>query len=132
MSPRLYNILLKSVQQGSCQLWNDFRKKQPPGFVPNLNGAQLAHLKLQGFDLSGALLEDADLRGADLTGANLQNARLKGARLEGATLNGANLKGVRFVVLSEKQLLEKHKNSLESSRKRPSDFVNLDDDSDEI
>ncbi len=132
MSPRQFNILLKSIQQGSSALWNEFRKKQRPGFVPNLNGANLAQLNLQGFDLSGAYLENADLRGADLSGADLRGARLKGAKLEGARLEGTNLKGVRFVVVSARQKKADPDTPVDSGKKRTSDFVNLDDDFDEI
>ncbi len=68
----------------------------------DLVGANLTRTRLQGAVLAHARLERAVLAGAELDGANLGRARLGGAdlahaRLRGAVLRGADLRGARFL-----------------------------------
>jgi uncharacterized protein YjbI with pentapeptide repeats len=57
----------------------------------NLQGADLAHCILAGYDLRGD-----NLKGANLSGANLSNADLAGTNLKGANLSSANTSGADF------------------------------------
>lgn len=127
MSPRHYNILLKSVQNGSPKIWNEFRQKQGSQFIPNLVGANLSHLNLEGYDLSHARLDGADLSHANLTQANLEKARLKGAKLEGAILHNTNFKGVRLKVVSSRPKASSENAQAKLPKNSPL-YIILDDD----
>lgn len=70
------------IRQNGVQAWNKWRK-QNPGVVPDLTGA----------DLWGAELRDANLQNADFSEANLSQAELGGAHLRGAKLIHTNLEG---------------------------------------
>lgn len=68
----------------------------------DLAGTNLGRARLQGAVLAHARLERAVLAGAELDGANLGRAKLGGAdlahaRLRGAVLRGADLRGARFL-----------------------------------
>lgn len=65
----------------------EFNAKRPSRTTLDFFAADLAHLCLQGVDLSGANLEKADFSGSDLTGANLGRANLAGADFTEATLD---------------------------------------------
>ena len=90
---------LKILKQG-VTAWNKWRKENP-GVIPDLTGANLAeaHLvfaDLRGANLSRAELDRSDFRGADLRGANLREADLHSAILRLANLVGATLKTSDF------------------------------------
>ena len=95
----------------------EFARKERPGTVPDLSGADLGGANLRDFDLTGANLKGANLSGADLGNAGLWTltilprvefdllappprqvsveADLSGANLSGANLNGA-VRGANF------------------------------------
>lgn len=70
--------------------WNGWRRENP-GEVVDLTGADLTKKDLRGFDLSKARLMGAQLTEALLDRANLSSANLKNAVLAHASLNDANL-----------------------------------------
>ena len=57
---------IELLKQGAAT-WNQWRKDDP-GIIPNLRGANLIGEKLIGANLTYADLADADLSGANLTG----------------------------------------------------------------
>lgn len=85
-------------------LWQEAREQK--GWRPDLSGADLRLLHLEGYDLSQADLSGANMHGAKLsqanlsysflTGANLSFVDARGALLQGARLRGANLRSARF------------------------------------
>jgi hypothetical protein len=77
--------------------WNNWRKARSV-VTPDLSGANLGRVHINGVDLSGANLRGADLSEAHLFTANLRGADLREAHLIGASfiaadLTGANLSG---------------------------------------
>ncbi len=82
---------LKILRQG-VKAWNTWREEHPE-IQPDLRGAPLQYLILQGANLEGACLQAAKLRGANLQEANLQGTNLEGTNLEGADLQRAYLHG---------------------------------------
>ena len=90
---------LALIEQG-VTTWNHWYKSKPK-VVPDLSGANLSQLNLQGIDLRGANLtqvnfSNTDLREANLTRANLNRASLLKANLNNANLSKANLDYVIF------------------------------------
>lgn len=86
---------LAKLKEG-VEAWNTWRKERP-GIVPNLEGAELERVNLQGVSFWKVNLKDADfleanLKGANFRAANLESASLWEANLEGADFHGANLK----------------------------------------
>ena len=80
--------------------WTEYRRKQAPGWRPDLRGADLTSVKPRGVKLDANLrdanlrdvnLRDVNLTSADLTSANLTSANLTGANLDGANITSANL-----------------------------------------
>ena|SRR5690242_4965652 len=80
--------------------WNEWRAKFNE--TPDLSGAGLRGLDLNGFDLSRADLRGADLRGTTFCDADLSGTHLEGANFFKAVLDGANLAGA---FLTEAQFL---------------------------
>ena len=78
--PRHLAMLRRGVQ-----VWNKWRENNPD-VKPELNGVNLEHANLIGFNFY-----NADLAGAKLIGAKLAAASLSGAKLSGANLTDANL-----------------------------------------
>ena len=64
----------------------------------NLEESFLCNIKLRGADLRGADLYKADLRGADLREADLREANLQSAYLRRIDLRGADLRGAEFYI----------------------------------
>ena len=92
---------LAKLKEG-VEAWNEWRQENL-GAVPNLRGALLVSVRLDGADLAGADLYRATLSGAHLEGtllanADLVDADLMGAYLLKADLSGANLKGAKLGV----------------------------------
>ena len=85
-NPEHVKILSANVDE-----WNSMREVK--GFVPDLEGAVLADLKLQGVDFRGVNLRRADLERANLRRALLDGADLQGSYLTGADLTEASLRG---------------------------------------
>src|SRR5271166_4418470 len=105
-NPEHLAILKQGVEQ-----WNKWRKENP-GVVPDLRGAELRKADLHGANLewsrlfiskleranlhearlSGADSSGADFTRANLTGAHLTSADLTLAKLIGSNLSGANLR----------------------------------------
>lgn len=79
---------IELLKQGAAT-WNQWRKDDP-GIIPNLRGANLIGEKLIGANLTYADLADADLSGANLTGASFFGARLTGTDLRRVVLVDAN------------------------------------------
>lgn len=85
--------------------WNQWRKGDGAGVLPDLSQADLIDANLSGADLGGANLRGASLIVANLSWANLGRAildeadlieaNLSGANLSGADLRGANFRGAR-------------------------------------
>ncbi len=90
--------------------WNQWRREHPDT-PPDLSGADLSRINLNGVNLmqadlnsvklNSAQLVEADLKGAtliltDLSGANLRGAELKGATLILADFSGANLSNAQL------------------------------------
>ena len=75
--------------------WNQWRRENP-GVVVDLRGADLVKVYLTGADLVEAYLSGADLTGAYLTGAHLRRADLRRANLSGANLHRAKLGKTAF------------------------------------
>lgn len=89
--------------------WQEDMRKNEPGSMVNLSGADFSVCNLDGIDLFHVVLEGADFRGASLRGANLEgacllkailfeadltNARMTSACVSEADLSEANLSGV--------------------------------------
>ena len=60
------------------KVWNQWRRKHPYQFSPDLSGANLAEMDLMRADLTGADLRKAELGGAKLLDADLYMARVGG------------------------------------------------------
>lgn len=83
--------------------WNDWRRKQPLGFQPDLSRANLNRA-----DLSGTHLFEADLSGAKLNGAVLSKTILSRTNLSGADLSKTDLSGAQLngAILREADLTQ--------------------------
>jgi uncharacterized protein YjbI with pentapeptide repeats len=81
--------------QGGSKSWNEWRENHPD-VTPDLEGANLARVKLEGASLNRAnfrkaYLHEANLLAADLTLANLAEANLREACLRTTDLRAADL-----------------------------------------
>jgi hypothetical protein len=84
-----------NLLETNAEHWNEWRR-QNPGIIPDLYGAQLEGGDISGFNLRGADLVSGNLRKvegaeANLAGANCQDADFSGANFRGATFALANL-----------------------------------------
>ena len=84
---------LAFLDQG-VEAWNAARRDAPGG-LPDLEGADLSGRKLAGINFYAASLRGANLHGCDLEGADLSDAWLQGADFSGARLVGARLAGAQ-------------------------------------
>lgn len=75
--------------------WNQWRR-QHPGIIPELGGAELNLKNLAGVNFDRAELSRANLSRANLTDAILRNAKLNRADLLNANLSAANLFGANL------------------------------------
>jgi hypothetical protein len=82
---------LEILGQG-VEAWNKWRAENP-NIEPELTGADLVEVYLEGVDFSEASLYDANLVVAELNDADLRGALLRGANLRGADLSFADLRG---------------------------------------
>jgi uncharacterized protein YjbI with pentapeptide repeats len=80
---------LKELKQG-IKHWNLWRKRRFSE-KPDLSGADLSSLNLQGINLIGANLSRCNLSATNLSGAYLSCANLSGAYLTEANISQANL-----------------------------------------
>lgn len=80
---------LEIIKQ-SIDLWNMWRSENPE-IRPDLTGADLIEVNLNGADLKGALLINTALASANLSNAKLTYALLSDATLSRASLTQANL-----------------------------------------
>lgn len=80
---------LKKLKEG-IEAWNKWRRENP-GIVPDLSGADLRGTALTGINLSETDLEKASLIRAHLVGADLIRADFAGSDLSEANLREANL-----------------------------------------
>lgn len=92
---------LRLLKEGGVDAWNKWRK-QKPGEIPVLRGADLSGLTLKQCDflcahLQGAILVGANLEGALFGPAHLENADLSNANLKRAMLKMAYLDGAKFM-----------------------------------
>jgi len=97
---------LERLQQG-VEAWNAWREEEP-SVEPDLSGANLNNMDLQGADLREANLHNAQLDSVNLQGAHLQKADLREANLFGAQLQGADLReaNLRFTNLLDADLTD--------------------------
>src|SRR3982075_1669281 len=72
------------------RLWLD---EAAGGIRPDLTGATLTDLKLEGVNLGRAILRDTTFLASDLCGATFSAADLTNADLRNGTLTGADLPG---------------------------------------
>ena len=91
-NPKHYKLL-----KSGATAWNQWRKDEPDVW-PDLIGASLRNLSLDGVNLENGNLHRADLEHTSLIDANLRNANLKdsilrSANLQATTLQEANLYG---------------------------------------
>ncbi len=84
-NPKHYELLKSGVAA-----WNQWRKDEP-NVWPDLIGAPLRNLSLDGVNLENTNLHRADLESASLVNAKLRNVNLKEAILKSANLSGATL-----------------------------------------
>jgi len=80
---------LKLLKSGVLA-WNAWREEEPDVW-PDLIGASLRNLRLDGVNLENANLHRADLDSASLVGARIRNANLKDSILKSANFQGALL-----------------------------------------
>lgn len=85
---------LAILKQG-VEVWNKWRKEHP-GELPNLEGAQLENKNLSAANLEGAVLAGAKLRMAFLIRTSLREANCHGADLAGARLLWADMSDADF------------------------------------
>jgi uncharacterized protein YjbI with pentapeptide repeats len=109
--------------KGGVASWNQWKAANPRK-RPDLRGAHLTGLSLEGINLNGARLAEVDFEfcnlkkanfaGADLSRANLSNtdltdavflnANLQGARLTGATVTRADFRGANVAGADIRQI----------------------------
>lgn len=80
---------LKLLKSGVAA-WNLWRKEEPDVW-PDLLGAPLRNLNLDGVNLENTNLYRADLESTSLIGAKIRNVNLKDANLKSANFQGASL-----------------------------------------
>lgn len=89
------NLEQLSLIRRSVTDWNAWRQ-QYPEVQPNLGGADLRAVVLEGADLQSADLHEADLTSARLLGANLSQADLRWSILLQANLNNVKAQFASF------------------------------------
>jgi uncharacterized protein YjbI with pentapeptide repeats len=85
---------LKILKEGRAA-WNRWREENPET-LPDLTGADLSEMALQGVNLKRARLEQVNLSGTDLSDAILSGSDLSGASLTRSILRRTGSQSVRF------------------------------------
>jgi uncharacterized protein YjbI with pentapeptide repeats len=81
---------LKILKEQGVAAWNEWRKANPD-IRPDLRGADLQEMNLEGVNLVRAQLQEADLSGANLERSAIWMANLTRAKLSGANLSWSHL-----------------------------------------
>jgi uncharacterized protein YjbI with pentapeptide repeats len=100
-NPSHLHRLLSALQNGTPDIWNDWRKKHPT-LRPDLRGVYLQGAFMKDLDLTRARLDDARIINARwwearLTNADLQRTNLSSSDLMYADLRGAQLDSSRII-----------------------------------
>jgi uncharacterized protein YjbI with pentapeptide repeats len=81
-----------SIIRDGVEFWNRWRAGHT-SVVPDLSGAELRGMNLEGANFCAANLNGVDLTGANLLGGNLERAQMVHALMLEANLNNATLQG---------------------------------------
>jgi|GEM_PF-2315912 len=88
------DVLLKSIEQGTCKIWNNWRIGNQE--MPNLVGVHLSQADLRNYDFSAASFDDSDLANVNFTSCDLSGANFYSANMDGVLMLHANAYGGRF------------------------------------
>lgn len=88
------DILLKSIEQKTSKIWNDWRIENHE--IPDLMGVNLSGADLSNFDFNATAFDDADLSDTDFTSCDLSGANFYRANMNSVQMLHASAYAGQF------------------------------------